>query len=123
LAVLSLAVAAFSMAHVGDARAASGVGKTISLSGTGSPQASNPAGDEVNDEEFANEPDDANGPAAYPGTISSRSLSQGTGAGASVGSSKKAKSNPQFNTGFEGLNHFQQRYSNRGNQFSIEPPD
>jgi hypothetical protein len=35
----------------------------------------------------------------------------------------KAKSSPQFNIGFEGLNHYQQRYSNRGNQFSVEPPD
>src|SRR5205823_10219395 len=35
----------------------------------------------------------------------------------------KAKSNPTFNVGFEGLNHYQQRYSRGGNQFSVEPPD
>src|SRR5207248_11390157 len=28
-----------------------------------------------------------------------------------------------FNFGFEGLNHYQQRYSRGGNQFSVEPPD
>src|SRR5215467_3799597 len=32
-------------------------------------------------------------------------------------------SNPAFNSGFEGLNHYQQRYSRGGNQFSVEPPD
>ena len=40
-----------------------------------------------------------------------------------MNSGKKAKSNPQFNSGFEGLNHYQQRYSRGGNQFSVEPPD
>ena len=38
-------------------------------------------------------------------------------------SGKKAKSNPQFVTGFEGLNFYQQRYARGGNQFSVEPPD
>ncbi|HEY4753666.1 MAG TPA: hypothetical protein VIH37_10285, partial [Candidatus Limnocylindrales bacterium] len=61
--------------------------------------------------------------ATYGGTITDRSLSHGTGHGASVTGSTKAKSNPTFVTGFEGLNHYQQRYSNRGNQFSVEPPD
>ena len=28
-----------------------------------------------------------------------------------------------FKIGFEGLNHYQQRYSRGGNQFSVEPPD
>lgn len=40
-----------------------------------------------------------------------------------MNSGKKAKSNPTFVTGFEGLNHYQQRYSRGGNQFSVEPPD
>src|SRR5215212_4465918 len=59
---------------------------------------------------------------AYNGIID-RSLSSGHGRSASVVSSKKAKSNPTFNTGFEGLNHYQQRYTRGGNQFSLEPPD
>ena len=41
----------------------------------------------------------------------------------SVTSGKKAKSNPRFNVGFEGLNLFQQRYARGGNQFTVEPPD
>src|SRR5207247_10048482 len=45
------------------------------------------------------------------------------GRGSSVNSSLKAKSNPEFNVGFEGLNHYQQRYTRGGNQFSLEPPD
>ncbi len=59
---------------------------------------------------------------AYNGIID-RSLSSGHGRSASVVSSKKAKSNPTFNIGFEGLNHYQQRYARGGNQFSLEPPD
>jgi hypothetical protein len=60
------------------------------------------------------------GPEPYNGTIS---LSTGAGGGPSVTGGKKAKSNPTFNVGFEGLNHYQQRYSRGGNQFSVEPPD
>lgn len=40
-----------------------------------------------------------------------------------MSSGRKAKSNPQFKAGFEGLNFFEQRYARGGNQFSVEPPD
>src|SRR5262249_22745591 len=60
---------------------------------------------------------------AYAGNIIDRSLSNGPGHSTSVNSGKKAKSNPTFNTGFEGLNLYQQRYARGGNQFSLEPPD
>jgi hypothetical protein len=63
------------------------------------------------------------GPDAYSGSIVDRSLSHGHGNGASVNSGKKAKSNPTVDTSFDGLNHYQQRYSRGGNQFSVEPPD
>ena len=43
--------------------------------------------------------------------------------GAAISSAPKAKSSPDFKFGFEGLNHYQQRYSRGGNQFSVEPPD
>jgi hypothetical protein len=46
-----------------------------------------------------------------------------TGHGKAVSSSKKAKSNPELGTHFEGLNLFNQRFANGGNQFSVEPPD
>ena len=42
---------------------------------------------------------------------------------ASTTSGKKAKSNPELNLSFDGLNHRQQRLANGGNQFSVEPPD
>ena len=45
------------------------------------------------------------------------------GPAVSAPGSAKAKSNPTFINGFEGLNHYQQRYSRGGNQFSVEPPD
>src|SRR4029078_5803079 len=62
-------------------------------------------------------------PGSYSGTIVNRSLSHGHGQGSSVNSGRKAKSNPTVDTSFDGLNHYQQRYSRGGNQFSVEPPD
>jgi hypothetical protein len=93
----------------------------VPLSGTGSAQTGDftPSGAGVSQDEFPagdNEP----GPNPYNGTIS---FSTGAGGGPSVSSGPKAKSNPVFNFGFEGLNHYQQRYSRGGNQFSVEPPD
>src|SRR5204863_5599890 len=95
----------------------------IPRAGTGAPQtgAFTPSDEGITDEEFADEGgDEAEGPNPYDGTIS---FSTGAGGGASVNSGKKAKSNPSFNFGFEGLNFYQQRYARGGNQFSVEPPD
>jgi hypothetical protein len=93
----------------------------VPLSGTGSPQtgAFTPSAAGVTQDEFPTG-DNAPGPNPYNGTIS---FSTGAGSGPSVSSGPKAKSNPVFNFGFTGLNHYQQRYSRGGNQFSIEPPD
>jgi hypothetical protein len=99
----------------------------IPLSGTSSPQTGDytPSGDtDVTHAEFPGQTDNEDGsPGPVPPFIVNRSLSKGAGKGVSVNSGKKAKSNPQFNFGFEGLNHYQQRYSRGGNQFSLEPPD
>jgi hypothetical protein len=99
---------------------------TVSRVGTGSPQTGDftPSGTgDVTSDEFAGTDSDAS-PDAYSGNILDRSLSAGgVGNGVSVNSGQKAKSNPQFNFGFQGLNHYQQRYSRGGNQFSLEPPD
>lgn len=130
LAVLSLLVGAAAVFHAGSARAASaitGTTRTITLGGSGLPQSGDftPSGTgDVTQAEFSGEQDsDEAGPASYPGTIVDRSNSHGTGNGVSVNSGKKAKSTPQFNTGFEGLNLYQQRYTRGGNQFTVEPPD
>jgi len=73
-----------------------------------------------NDEEFAGEGSDEEGIDPFDGSIV---FSNGPGSGGSVKSGQRAKSNPTFKAGFEGLNHYQQRYSRGGNQFSVEPPD
>jgi hypothetical protein len=103
-----------------------GTTRQIPVAGTSSPQTGDyiPSGtNDVTQAEFPGQLDEADGPGAYPGTIVDRSLSNGSGNGVSVNSGKKAKSNPSFNVGFEGLNFFQQRYARGGNQFSVEPPD
>jgi hypothetical protein len=126
-----LLIAAAAMAvPAGTALAGSpGVATTIGSSGTTSPRTGGftPSGSgDVTDEEFPGEEDGAEadgGSDGFDGTIVDRSLSHGNTHGASVSSGKKAKSNPAFKNGFEGLNLFQQRYARGGNQFTVEPPD
>ncbi len=109
------------------AMAASGVAVQVPNGGTTSLTTGDFTGSgsgDVTQAEFPGQIDNADGtPGPFPGFITDRSLSNGTGKGVSVNSGKKAKSNPNFVTGFEGLNHYQQRYSRGGNQFSVEPPD
>jgi hypothetical protein len=120
-ALLALVVSLFGATPASAATA--GVTRQVPNSGTGSPVTGEfiSSGGDGSQLEFPALENDE-GADAYLGTID-RSLSNGAGKGASVNSGKKAKSNPTFNTGFEGLNHFQQRYARGGNQFSIEPPD
>src|SRR5947199_8906873 len=117
---------AFAIFTVCLAPAAQAVTRSVALSGTSSAQTGSftPSGDgDVTYAEFPGQLDEPDGPGPFPGSIVNRSLSQGVGSGPSVNSGKKAKSHPQFNTGFEGLNFYQQRYARGGNQFSVEPPD
>jgi len=98
----------------------------VQRAGTGSPQtgAFTPSGlGDVTQAEFAGEVDSEEGPVPFDGTIVDRSLSKGNGKGLPANSTGKAKSNPEFKAGFEGLNLFQQRYARGGNQFTVEPPD
>ena len=101
-------------------------GVTVQLAGTSSPTAgaftSSGSGD-VTQVEFGGQLDEPQGPGPYPGVIVNRSLSRGNGNGVSVSSGRKAKSDPVFAAGFEGLNLYQQRYARGGNQFTVEPPD
>ncbi len=126
-AIASTLVLLITAVGVVPAVAATGVAVQIPNGGTSSPTtgAFTPSGSgDLTQVEFPGQQDNADGsPGAYPGTIVDRSLSNGTGNGVSVHSGQKAKSNPTFNFGFEGLNHYQQRYSRGGNQFSVEPPD
>ena len=90
--------------------------------GTGSPQTGpfSPSDEGVaGEDEFAGEGQESDeGPDPYSGTIS---FSTGAGGGASVNSAKKAKSNPTFDAGFEGLNHYQQRYAAATSSRSSRP--
>ena len=56
-------------------------------------------------------------------TALNRSIAPGPGQGPVVPGNGKAKSNPEIVTSFDGLNFFNQRFANNGNQFSVEPPD
>src|SRR6059058_5479027 len=125
---LLLALAACAVAAVAfGAASARASGTQIPKAGTGTPQtgAFMPSGlGDATNEEFAGEPDGDAGPDAYGGNIVDRSLSSGgVNAGVPTTTGKKAKSNPSFVSGFEGLNFYQQRYARGGNQFSVEPPD
>src|SRR5215813_4336478 len=131
LAILSVLGAAFAFAHVTGTRAASdgGFTRTISKGGTGSLSGSAGQGADVGfqDPEFS---DAAQGESADAGggdgghTGVDRSFSGATtGKGRVVDSGKQAKSNPELNLSFNGLNFRQQRLANGGNQFSVEPPD
>jgi hypothetical protein len=57
------------------------------------------------------------------GSIVNRSRSSQAGIGAPVKSSSENNNNPNLNLSFQGLNLYQQRTANGGNQFTVEPPD
>ena len=122
LAAIALVVSLIGASAASPAIAGSGVTRQIALAGTGSPvTADAPSGDATTGLEFLAIENETS-PDAFNGTID-RSLSRGSGSGIVTATAKKAKSNPTVDTSFEGLNHYQQRYSRGGNQFSVEPPD
>jgi hypothetical protein len=111
-------------------RATSAATSQIPRVGTGGPQTGGftPSGPgDVTDEELPGAPEGEEGdegPEPFDGQLPGGiSLSRGSGNGVSISSSQKAKSAPEFETEFEGLNLFQQRYARGGNQFTVEPPD
>ncbi len=57
------------------------------------------------------------------GTFVNRTIATAPGQAVSGHAGKKAKSNPELNFSFDGLNLYNQRYANAGNQFTVEPPD
>jgi hypothetical protein len=98
----------------------------IPLSGTGVPQIRTyipPNNSDFAQPEFQPQLDSQASPGAYQGEIVNRSLSDSSGSGVSERSHGELGAGRHFGTGFEGLNFFQQRYANGGNQFSVEPPD
>src|SRR6266566_4661938 len=121
LAALTLLVSLIAASGASPAIADSGVTSQVALAGTGSPVAGEVSGDAVTDLEFPaieNEPETP----GFNGVINPSS-SRANGRSASSPTAKNAKSNPKVDLSFEGLNHYQQRFSRKGNQFSVEPPD
>ena len=96
----------------------------ITLSGATSMQPAPQGTDAVQDPEVDTSMTEADlGSADSGGGMVNRSIAVGPGPTVSALSGKKAKSNPQLNVSFNGLNFRQQRLANNGNQFSVEPPD
>ncbi len=58
-----------------------------------------------------------------PQPVVNRTVAHGHSGSNKMGNGGRAKSNPALLGGFDGLNFHDQRYSNGGNQFSVEPPD
>jgi hypothetical protein len=125
LAVLSLLGGAFVFHTASTHAASSGFTRSISAAGVSSFASAQGGSDAaVQDPEFATagEGDTAGAGGANNGP--NRSLSGPTkGNGRAVNADAKAKSNPELNRSFDGLNFFNQRFANGGNQFSVEPPD
>jgi hypothetical protein len=129
-AVSAFAVCAMAASAGTQATARTAATSLVPRSSSGGPQTGNftPSGSgDVTDEEFLGEPESDEGdegPEAFDGQLPGGiSLSHGSGKGATTSSTAKAKSSPEVQTEFEGLNLFQQRYARGGNQFTVEPPD
>ena len=129
LTILSLLLGAFVFFH-GSVRAASMSGQTIPLIRIGSASfASAPAatdfssqGDEI--DAALNGGDAADGGTDGIDAGVNRTLPGAVqGNGKAVNPNATPKSHPVLGTNFDGLNLFNQRFANGGNQFSVEPPD
>jgi len=120
--LLAFAIATF-LAASAPAQTASPLARQIPAGGQGVFQPQPLGGDGVQAAEIDNLGQDADNDDQQNGFVN-RTLPSGTsGNGNSVQAGKKAKSNPQLNFAFDGLNFRQQRLANHGNQFSVEPPD
>lgn len=125
-AILVLIISMFAGPGARQAAADSGI-RQIPLAGTGRPvSASTDPGDGLAGPETPAGLSEPARPNPFNGVISPSLAGRG-GHGSADGSQSDNTGNddsrPTATAGFEGLNHFQQRYSNRGNQFSLEPPD
>jgi len=126
---LALPVATFLLA--GAAGAAGLVTVQLSKGGATSPQSSVIGGDAVSaieiDEALAGEEEDSGvleveGRGGVRASVN-RSVASVPGRGSEGRDARRAASNPQLVRSFDGVNFFDQRFSNNGNQFSVEPPD
>ena len=133
------AAAAASLLAVPAFAAGSGVQLQINVSGVASPQAAPPGAISGAVDAYEIDPvtvDDGDGDATGPGLggadASAQALPQpflhrrihdGEGDGVSDPGRNTKGDHPELQLSFNGLNHVDQRTANRGNQFSLEPPD
>jgi hypothetical protein len=120
------AVAAGSFAVMPAAASSSTNIRSISASGTASLSDGALDGAALGTPEIATGVGDTNGAATAgaPSVPVNRSKSAGKEQrGSSSGESDKDETNASLLVSFDGLRHYQQRYANGGNQFSVEPPD
>ncbi|MEA2674889.1 MAG: hypothetical protein QOI92_2081, partial [Chloroflexota bacterium] len=125
LATLALLGSIVVIAPAVVAGASAGSTRSIPKAGSGSINTGSftpSSGGGMLEDEFPGGDQDAEGagPNPFDGTIS---LSNGQAGHGSSATAEKAKSNPAFKLGFQGLNLYQQRYARGGNQFTVEPPD
>lgn len=93
---------------------------TLSTS-IGSAQSGNAVGGPEIDPAF--DSGDDNSPSGNGAITINRTIGNGSGAPVGVSAGPKFKSNPTLVNTFNGLNLFDQRFANNGNQFTVEPPD
>ena len=104
---------------------------TLQPGGTSVPQASPKGGEALTSDELDlsmmdgdSAGSDSDGLGFDVKAVINRSIFRGRPVGGlAVSGAARAKSNPQLNLGFDGLNFHDQRFANSGNQFSVEPPD
>jgi|1186.fasta_scaffold02755_2 hypothetical protein len=121
---------------VSSAAQASGTILHISSSGSTTPQSTVIGGDPVTaleiDDALAGDADEDGlelpGGEGNEGNTSmralvNRSVATESGHGREAHDARRAARNPQLARSFDGVNFFDQRFSNKGNQFSVEPPD
>jgi hypothetical protein len=130
-ALVAMLAAAFVAFGVGGAHAATTNFQTVPLTRVG--PASFSSGPTATD--FSAQPDEIdaavngddadNGDGGDDGTTSINRGMPGTttGNGRPINPNSGPKSNPTLGTHFQGLNLFDQRFANKGNQFTVEPPD
>ena len=127
--LLALVVTASAAAAVGATQAATGTTTAVPLTKVGAATLSGGAGStdpavDTTEIDQATVGDTDAGDGEDFGAGVNRSLpGVVTGHGKSINANKKAKSNPELGTHFQGLNFHDQRFANGGNQFSVEPPD
>lgn len=125
LGLLAALIGAYTVNHAQKARAASYSGQSVTLSRIGT--SSFTSGSVATDTSVQSTEIDTNTQGDTDGAGGDgidRTFAGGkVGNGATANPHAKAKSNPELGTNFDGVNFFNQRFSNSGNQFSVEPPD